>query len=112
MCGIAGLLGGRESGLSEEDLADPLRTLRHRGPDADGWTAFTADARIVRGGSVPPAADVAALLLHRRLSILDLTPGGAQPMATPDDRWHLVFNGEIYNYLELRAELIRDGRRF
>ncbi len=52
------------------------------------------------------------LLVHRRLAIIDPGPGGAQPMATPDGRFHIVFNGEIYNYRELRADLESRGERF
>jgi asparagine synthase (glutamine-hydrolysing) len=53
-----------------------------------------------------------AILLHRRLSILDLSEAGWQPMGTPDGRYYIVFNGEIYNYLELRAELQKAGHQF
>jgi asparagine synthase (glutamine-hydrolysing) len=52
------------------------------------------------------------MLLHRRLSILDLSAAGRQPMSSPDGRYHLVFNGEIYNYLELRTQLQAAGRVF
>ncbi len=53
-----------------------------------------------------------ALLLHRRLSIIDLGEGGHQPMSTPDERLTIVFNGEIYNYVELRKELESLGHAF
>src|SRR5262249_50550633 len=62
-------------------------------------------------GQIPDMyADV--VLWHRRLSILDLTPAGWQPMGTPDGRHFLVYNGEIYNFVELRAELETLGHRF
>jgi asparagine synthase (glutamine-hydrolysing) len=81
-----------------------LRLLEHRGPDDHGWLALSREGvRLGRGHSCPSEAEV--LLLHRRLSILDLTDAGWQPMGTPDGRHYIVFNGEIYNYLELRAEL-------
>lgn len=68
--------------------------LRHRGPDDQGvWTS----------------ADGRAGLAHVRLSILDLSPAGHQPMSTPDEKLHIVFNGEIYNFRKLRAELEADG---
>src|SRR5262249_44202322 len=107
MCGIAGVVGVRNANLSRDSLADPLRTLRHRGPDGDGWTGLDGDRAVT--GRTQVDADVGAILLHRRLSILDLSPTGAQPMASGDGRHHLSFNGEIYNYLELRAELECDG---
>jgi asparagine synthase (glutamine-hydrolysing) len=70
-------------------------TVAHRGPDAEGY------------GSTPIAS-----LGHRRLSIIDLTDQANQPMEDPSGRWSLVYNGEVYNYLELRPELESAGWRF
>jgi len=85
MCGIAGFVGSGDFGI----LKRMTDAVRHRGPDAEGlWNDETA--RVFLG--------------HRRLSIVDLT-GGAQPMWTPDGQFGVVFNGEIYNHAELRAEL-------
>jgi len=98
MCGIAGVVSwdrpiAEPAGVARR-LAD---ALAHRGPDGDAtW--------------MPPAADV--LLVHRRLAIIDPGPDGAQPMATPDGRHHMVFNGEVYNYRELRRGLESRGERF
>ncbi len=91
MCGIAGQLG-REPG----DFAARVGPrLAHRGPDDAGvWQ------------------DAGACLVHRRLAILDLSPLGHQPMASPCGRWQLVFNGEIYNHAELRRRLEAEGQRF
>lgn len=86
MCGIAGILG-----QTSRERA-PLATLAHRGPDDSGW--------ITHAPHLPHST-----LLHRRLSILDLSHAGHQPMATPDGRFTIVYNGEIYNYRELRDEL-------
>jgi asparagine synthase (glutamine-hydrolysing) len=92
MCGIAGLFrpgGGDDSALAgyAKWMAD---ALRHRGPDAGGvWT--NAAAGVAFG--------------HRRLSILDLSEAGAQPMRSECGRFIVTFNGEIYNHLEIRAEL-------
>src|SRR3977135_962341 len=85
MCGIAGFVGEGD----QADLERMTRLLAHRGPDAEGFHCKHPDG--VHFG-------------HRRLSILDLS-GGAQPMTTLDGRCVIVFNGEIYNHLELRAEL-------
>src|SRR6267154_4828632 len=96
MCGIAGMLrpgGGDESALTgyAKRMAD---ALRHRGPDASGvWTNT--------------AAGVA--LGHRRLSILDLSEAGAQPMRSECGRFVVTFNGEIYNHLDIRKELDANG---
>ena len=98
MCGIAGIVI-REP--DKEFLAKKMRQmqiiLRHRGPD---------DA----GAYLSP--DGCAGLAHTRLSILDLSPAGHQPMASPDGRFHITFNGEIYNFRELRTELEADGEFF
>jgi len=100
MCGIAGFLDPkRRSGDNElKALAASMAgALRHRGPDAQGvWT--------------DEAAGVA--LGHARLSIIDLSPAGAQPMSSASGRFALVYNGEVYNAGELRAELEQAGHRF
>jgi asparagine synthase (glutamine-hydrolysing) len=92
MCGIAGLLTA--NGFTAERLTDDLqkmtRTLVHRGPDDGGvWCDAAAGAGFG----------------HRRLSIVDLSPLGHQPMASRSGRYTITFNGEIYNYRELRSEL-------
>jgi asparagine synthase (glutamine-hydrolysing) len=93
MCGFVGLLGGRaEHGLGGyatllKRMAD---TLVHRGPDDSGYW-FEANQRIGLG--------------HRRLSIVDLTPAGHQPMESAHGRFVIAFNGEIYNHLAIRTEL-------
>ena len=74
---------------------------------------FRSEGRVERGREwTQPRGEPAVLLLHRRLSILDTTVGGWQPMETPDGRYHIVFNGEIYNYIEIREELERLGHCF
>jgi asparagine synthase (glutamine-hydrolysing) len=109
MCGIAGMLWKEPA--QGQSLTEPLRLLRHRGPDDHGWLSLTRH-RIRRGRGNPDVRKADAVLLHRRLSILDLSDAGWQPMSSADDRFHLVFNGEIYNYLELRGELEALGHIF
>ncbi len=95
MCGIAGFVAARA--VAGRDVLERMtRVLAHRGPDAEGY--FLDAERGVHLG-------------HRRLSIVDLS-GGAQPMATADQDLVIVFNGEIYNHAELRAELQSKGCRF
>ncbi|MFN2643547.1 MAG: asparagine synthase (glutamine-hydrolyzing) [Burkholderiales bacterium] len=89
MCGIAGYLSPRPYG--EEALTAMTRRLAHRGPDAEG---YFRDGPVAFG--------------HRRLSIIDLA-GSPQPMSTPDGALTIVFNGEIYNFRELRAALAARG---
>ncbi|HEX3597853.1 MAG TPA: asparagine synthase (glutamine-hydrolyzing) [Polyangiaceae bacterium] len=95
MCGIAGALylSGRQP--DARVLEAMARQIAHRGPDGEGVAVFTN-----------------AGLAHRRLSILDLTDAAAQPLASADGRVSLVFNGEIYNFRELRRELETKGERF
>jgi asparagine synthase (glutamine-hydrolysing) len=93
MCGIAGIVGSYQPGL----VRAMCEAQRHRGPDGTGEFE-------------DPAAEVS--LGHGRLSILDLTAAASQPMHSPDGRHALTFNGEIYNYRELRDELIAAGYAF
>jgi asparagine synthase (glutamine-hydrolysing) len=96
MCGIIGIAS--KHGGTRVDVATRMRdTLRHRGPDDEG---FWRDE------------DGTVLFGHRRLAIIDLSSGGHQPMADGSGDCHVVFNGEIYNYRELRAELSQLGHSF
>jgi asparagine synthase (glutamine-hydrolysing) len=96
VCGIVGYAGN--AGAIPQSLLVAMRdALTHRGPDAAGlWSS----------------ADGAVILGHRRLSIIDLSATGAQPMVSADGRFVVVFNGEIYNHDELRVELAAAGVQF
>jgi asparagine synthase (glutamine-hydrolysing) len=95
MCGIAGYFGSPEAGVANRILLQRMNgELRHRGPDGDG---------IYCGDGIG--------LAHRRLSIIDLA-AGAQPMANDDETVWISFNGEIFNYVELRDELMARGVDF
>lgn len=98
MCGIAGCWTPTDPAAASAELVTAMADrLQHRGPDAGGhWTDRTAGIA----------------LGHRRLSIVDLSPLGAQPMASPSGRYCVVFNGEIYNYLTMRDELAAAGATF
>jgi len=100
MCGIAGLVrgpGARRVAPAAEVAAAMASTLSHRGPDDEGVWA---------------SADGDVALAHRRLSIIDLSPLGRNPMSADEGRLWITFNGEIYNFLELRDELEAAGHRF
>jgi asparagine synthase (glutamine-hydrolysing) len=97
MCGICGFVGRDDQRLAKQMTL----LLAHRGPDGEGVRSFPST------DNGPPA-----VLGHRRLSIIDPTPRGAQPMAYADGRFWITYNGEIYNFRELRAELERDGFHF
>lgn len=108
MCGIAGVIG-RWPGLDPVRFRDQaFRLLAHRGPNGQGAHAWDDRGFVACPvGSVP--TDAKGLLIHTRLSIIDLTEAGAQPMVDPTGRFALVFNGEIYNYVELRRTLAAAG---
>jgi asparagine synthase (glutamine-hydrolysing) len=110
VCGLFGIVGTPPALLEEALVGRLFSLLHHRGPDDRGW--LTLDRAEVRTGRDPAPLAGEAVLLHTRLSILDLSPAGHQPMSTPDGRFHLSFNGEIYNYVELRRELESLGQRF
>ncbi|MDP3238432.1 MAG: asparagine synthase (glutamine-hydrolyzing) [Myxococcales bacterium] len=95
MCGITGVIYRDGRRADPEFLRSMATTIAHRGPDGEGVHVFD-------GGG----------LGHRRLAILDLTPDGAQPMSAAEGKVWVVFNGEIYNFQELRTELEQLGHRF
>jgi asparagine synthase (glutamine-hydrolysing) len=110
VCGLFGVVNARP-GLLDESLVENLfLLLHHRGPDDRGW--LTLDREGIATGSEREDLAGDVVLLHTRLSILDLSPAGHQPMSTEGGRFHLSFNGEIYNYVELRRDLERCGHRF
>lgn len=95
MCGLVGLINRDRAPISERVLKSMRNALAHRGPDDSG---LYIDGTIGLG--------------HQRLAIIDVTAAGHQPMTSPDGRFVLVYNGEIYNFRELRLELERDGWAF
>ncbi|WOF17196.1 asparagine synthase (glutamine-hydrolyzing) [Methanoplanus sp. FWC-SCC4] len=94
MCGIAGIYSEKGK-INSDILKDMAKALSHRGPDGEGFYI-----------------SVNVGLAHRRLSIIDLSESGKQPMSNEDETLWLVFNGEIYNYMELREDLINLGHKF
>jgi asparagine synthase (glutamine-hydrolysing) len=95
MCGIAGVLHLNGEPASHTLLKRMTDAIAHRGPDGEG---HFIDGPLGLG--------------HRRLAIIDLSPGGHQPMATPDGRYVISYNGELYNFNELRVQLESLGHRF
>ena len=132
MCGIV-LAFTPAAPTRADTVAAMAHALRHRGPDDEGYLLFGHDGaapRLLAGADTPtavldattpwqprgraaemPALAAPLVLGHRRLAIVDLSPWGHQPMAR-GGRWHAVFNGEIYNHVELRAELQSLGHHF
>lgn len=113
MCGLVVLIHPN-GGVPTSTLVDMCALIKHRGPDGEGVVVFDSDApHPMVGPDAPqgggdsikeyPGARVG--LGHRRLSIVDVSAGGHQPMADEDERYWIVYNGEIYNHIELRNEL-------
>src|SRR4051794_17924551 len=99
MCGIAGTFGYDDDAppIDVDELRDVSEAMAARGPDGEGlWT--DPERRIG--------------LAHRRLAIIELSAAGAQPMQSADGSLVITYNGELYNYRELRTALIRRGHRF
>jgi len=97
MCGIVGVFDSAGQGIAEQDLVVMRDRMVSRGPDDAGLFVHRDSGLFVGLG-------------HRRLSIIDLSPLGRQPMSTADGRLWIVFNGEIFNYRELRQLLSKSGR--
>jgi asparagine synthase (glutamine-hydrolysing) len=95
MCGIAGVFNLNKEPVSHQTIKSMIDAIAHRGPDGEG---VYIDENLALG--------------HRRLSILDISPKGAQPMSSHNGDWVVVFNGCIYNYLNLRLELKSKSHEF
>jgi asparagine synthase (glutamine-hydrolysing) len=126
MCGILGIITPASMSVDLHKARRALALIRHRGPDDEGYLLVNyAKGEVVpcRGSDTDlrvglPDIDAYAeksfniLLGHRRLSIIDLSPLGHQPMGSGDGRYWIVYNGEVYNYLELKRELSQKGYLF
>ncbi len=95
MCGISGIYGFEDVSIATELINKMNNSLIHRGPNDEG--SFT---------------EVNIALGHRRLSIIDLSKAGHQPMESIDGRYSIVFNGEIYNFLEIKSKISKMGFQF
>lgn len=126
MCGVTAIIAPDPT-VSPVDLIGMTHKVMHRGPDDGGYVFFDqSEGRVpyffsdtsgalsagVIFNNTPSEARFRVGLGHRRLSIIDLSSAGRQPMATPDKRYWVTYNGEIYNHAELREELERLGAEF
>jgi asparagine synthase (glutamine-hydrolysing) len=132
MCGISALFAKSLAPNVAKAIVPMTSFARHRGPDDEGFAFFSRDSFLVLGGEdTPPEAyhnafahrpnrpfpaplpeHIMAVLGHRRLAIIDLSPAGHQPFCTADQRYWITYNGEVYNYLEIRQELLNLGHSF
>lgn len=110
MCGFAAIIGTGPVGV--EDGWNMLHAMRHRGPDAAGVVALGAGPPAFSCRSHDAEGEAPVVLGLARLAIIDLSTAGLQPMSNEDGRVWVAFNGEIYNFRALRAELERCGHRF
>src|SRR6185437_3998418 len=127
MCGIFGLIRDDDAPTSTSALVGATQLVRHRGPDDEGYMLWegTAAPRAYAGNDtdpearalnhlrdLPDSADWRVAFGHRRLSIVDLSAQGHQPMVHREAGLVACYNGEIYNHLELREDLGKIGHRF
>ena len=120
MCGLFGYFSKTNTNqLLHQDAVASLQALSHRGPDNAG-IAYISQYNVncfphivdIRDGLPKAPADTFGVLGHRRLSIIDLSLESSQPMTTETGRYTIIYNGEIYNYKELRSELVAAGVSF
>lgn len=133
MCGIVGIVNFSDKKVDiKRYIKSMADTIKHRGPDDEGFVLFSNSDILIAGGNDTPQGvwnsdffyspqihinsikddNYNVALGHRRLSIIDLSPGGHQPMCSKDKKIWIVYNGEIYNYIELREELKSYGYTF
>ena len=132
MCGIAGIVSKNKSISLKDTVFAMSQSIKHRGPDGEGFAFFSNEKSVpVYSNETPlinkesksfiynPSISIHELpenysfaLAHRRLSIIDLSEAGHQPMCDTTTNYWLTFNGEIYNYIELREELKHKGHQF
>ncbi len=114
MCGIAGLIASPGRGIEPGWLQAMETAMRHRGPDGFGFLGWRrGDGTALRSTQIAEdCAGTAVGLVHRRLAIIDVSQAGAQPMVSPCGRHAIIFNGEAYNFIELRQRLERLGHHF
>ena len=123
MCGIAGVYN--PEGVPVNELVSLSKTLKHRGPDDEGFylsyqgnysEVFRGDDTINELGNLKHVSEIGKpsnlALMHRRLSILDVSELGHQPLVADSGRYAIIFNGEVYNYKEIRQDLISQGYQF
>jgi asparagine synthase (glutamine-hydrolysing) len=131
MCGISGVISFNKQNGAVKSLSNILSEIKHRGPDDEGCVFFAKEESLITFGDDTPVNVKASTLSyspknnisevnhnhsiglgHRRLSILDLSEKGHQPMCDNSENYWIVYNGEVYNYLKIRKELEQKGHQF
>ncbi len=112
MCGLVALITAKGN-LKPEYLAAMCQTIAHRGPDGEGFVLFNhTDTFVMQRGNLHDVEGAVVGFGHRRLSIVDVSNNGHQPMSDPEGRYWITYNGEIYNFEEIRRELMGKGYQF
>lgn len=118
MCGICGVFS-HKTGIEFSVIRKMNDSISHRGPDDEGFLSYNSSSRkALETGRKDlaslslPQAEYNLHLGHRRLSILDVSENGHQPFRDPSGKFYMAFNGEIYNYIELRETLVQKGYQF
>ncbi len=111
MCGIFGFFS-KDKEITHRELSRSIRALGNRGPDHAGAELFKGSSTGAFTADAIPEGAWTACLAHTRLSIIDLSDAGSQPMCNEDSSVWIVYNGEIYNFMELRSELLSLGHVF
>jgi len=111
MCGIVGSIQTGKNEPFQEQVTRAMDHMVHRGPDGKGFETFVVTDGAA-ANTLGEHRSATVLFGHRRLAIIDLSETARRPMSTPDGRFHLIFNGEIYNYREIGAELKSLGHTF
>ena len=117
MCGIAGIVSVNGAPVEPAVLQRMNDLQAHRGPDGEGFAFAWLDSGNFQQRFVPHTkqwarSDMRVGLGHRRLAIIDLSERGLQPMSSPDQSMWIVFNGEIYNFKQLKRDLEAQGHHF
>jgi asparagine synthase (glutamine-hydrolysing) len=111
MCGIFGFFS-KSRLIKKDEISRTMDSLRHRGPDYQAVTVFHDTSHSTYPFESMPPGEWSSVMAHARLSIIDLTPCGHQPMCNEDETLWIVYNGEIYNFMEVRKILQAQGHRF
>jgi len=112
MCGIVGIVNFDRLPINVDVLKAMSSSISHRGPDDKGYLGLTGESDILLDREVHNIAGSWIGLGHRRLSIIDLSDSGWQPMSSINGRYFIVYNGEVYNYVELKQQLEAAGHKF
>ena len=112
MCGIAGIINFDHEYVDIDVLQAMSQSIKHRGPDDLGYFGLRGRSKVILNRDPNTLKGSRICFAHRRLSIIDLSDNAWQPMGSADGRYYIIYNGEVYNYLEIKTDLERLGFKF